>query len=411
MGDKTLSEVAQITMGQSPKGDTYNQTAQGVPLLNGPTEFGPYHPYPKTWTTSPTKLCKLGEILFCVRGSTTGRMNWSDQEYCLGRGLASFSAKSGRQEDTKFLYYLLNYELPALLGLSAGSVFPNLSSKDFSGFKIYWPPQDIRYAIAEYLGSLDDKIEHNRQMNHTLEFLARAIFKSWFVDFDPVLAKMEGRQPIGMDAEIAALFPDGFEESALGEIPRGWQVGKIGDIGQNVRRSIKPEEIPPETPYIGLEHMPRRSIALSEWGKAGEVVSNKFQFQKGEILFGKLRPYFHKVGVAILDGVCSTDVLVVSSQKHDDFGLLLGHLSSTKFINYVDAGSEGTKMPRSNWDVMSRYGIAMPPQELSAVYTEKVEPMLAKIRMNIEESRTLAALRDMLLPRLMSGEVRVKDVI
>ncbi len=148
-------------------------------------------------------------------------------------------------------------------------------------------------------------------MNETLESIARTLFKSWFVDFDPVRAKMEGRQPYGMDAETAALFPDGFEDSMLGEIPRGWDVGKIADITDNLRLSVQPEEIKPTTPYIGLEHMPRKSIALSEWDYADKVASNKYRFLEGNILFGKLRPYFHKVGIAIQHGVCSTDILVI----------------------------------------------------------------------------------------------------
>jgi len=163
-------------------------------------------------------------------------------------------------------------------------------------------------------------------------------------------------------------------------------------------------------PYIGLEHMPRRSIALSEWGRAGDVTSNKFKFQRGEILFGKLRPYFHKVGIAPINGVCSTDVLVVAPKNPEDFGLVLGYISSEDFVNSVNAASEGTKMPRTNWDTMARYPITIPDGKLAADFTAMVQPMIEKIQNNIDQSRTLAALRDALLPRLMSGEVRVKDL-
>lgn len=265
--------------------------------------------------------------------------------------------------------------------------------------------------IARILSTLDNKIEVNRSMNHTLEVMAQALFKSWFVDFDPVTAKAEGRVPSGLSAETVALFPADFVETGDDDhplIPKGWKVGKVGGIGENIRRGIVPSQVDSEMPYIGLEHMPRKNIALSEWGRAGDVTSNKFLFKNGEILFGKLRPYFHKVGVAAINGVCSTDVLVVSPTIPEYFGILLGHLTSIDFINYVDAGSEGTKMPRTNWETMSRYSIAIPDIETASRFTKIVNPMVRKIHANIMESRTLASIRDALLPRLLSGEVRVK---
>ncbi len=264
-------------------------------------------------------------------------------------------------------------------------------------------------AIAHILGSLDDKIELNRQMNETLESIARTLFKSWFVDFDPVRAKMEGRQPYGMDAETAALFPDGFEDSMLGEIPRGWDVGKIADITDNLRLSVQPEEIKPTTPYIGLEHMPRKSIALSEWDYADKVASNKYRFLEGNILFGKLRPYFHKVGIAIQHGVCSTDILVIMAKVPKWFCLSLFYLSSDELIDYADAVSTGTKMPRTSWDDIARYSIIIPSPNVAEKFNAITLPFVQRIRANIFESQTLATLRDTLLPKLLSGEIRVKD--
>lgn len=266
--------------------------------------------------------------------------------------------------------------------------------------------------IARILGALDDKIELNRRMNHTLEEMARSLFKSWFVDFDPVTAKAEGRVPFGMNAKTASLFPAEFEKTSnedFPEIPIGWQLGTFGDIAENIRRGTNPKDIDPEMPYIGLEHMPRKSIELSDWGRAADVSSNKFAFKTGEILFGKLRPYFHKVGVAPLDGVCSTDVLVVSPKSPEYFGLMLGHVSSVDFVNFVDAASEGTKMPRTNWETMARFTIAIPDKKLSEAFTQKTMPMIKKIHANIFESRSLASIRDALLPKFLSGEVRVKN--
>jgi type I restriction enzyme S subunit len=403
-----MGKVAQIIMGQSPHGDSYNNTGHGFPLLNGPTEFGPTHPQPCTWTSTPTRFCQKGDLLFCVRGSTTGRMNWADKTYCIGRGLCAIRGRENAT-DTNFLYYTLRNDLPRLLALCAGSVFPNLSRSDFDGFLITWPSEEKRDAIVSLLKTLDDKIELNRRMNETLEAMARAIFKSWFVDFDPVKAKAEGKTLKGLSREIANLFPDSFIDSPLGPIPKGWKAGCLGDIAQNPRRSVQPEDNKRDGVYIGLEHMPQRSIALDSWGEAGQVTSNKFSFRAGEILFGKLRPYFHKVGVAVHNGICSTDILVVCPKSDEWFGFLLGHLSSTEFIDYTTAHSTGTRMPRTNWKDMANYPIVVPMGDGAACFDRIVRPHINKIRTNILESRTLASIRDALLPKLLSGEIRIAD--
>jgi type I restriction enzyme S subunit len=271
-------------------------------------------------------------------------------------------------------------------------------------------PEDIaeQRAIAYILGTLDDKIELNRRMNETLEAIARTIFKSWFVDFDPVRAKAEGRRP-GMDAETAALFPDAFEDSSLGEIPKGWQVVTLSDVAENPRRIVQPSGIGTGTPYIALEHMPRHSIALGDWGSAENVASAKFQYRRYDFLFGKLRPYFHKAGVATTDGVCSTDILVIAPKRPDFFGFVLGHVFSDALVQYADAVSTGTKMPRVGWKDLARYSIALPSPTVARRFDAVVRPMVDRISASILESRDLAVLRDTLLPKLVSGEIRVKD--
>jgi len=136
----------------------------------------------------------------------------------------------------------------------------------------------------------------------------------------------------------------------------------------------------------------------------------KFIFREGEFLFGKLRPYFHKVGIAPIDGVCSTDILVIASKTPEWYGFVLGHLSSEDLIAYTNAASTGTKMPRTSWSDIANYEIAIPPVEKAKKFNEMFLPLIRRIRANILESRTLAALRDALLPKLMRGEVRVRPL-
>ena len=280
--------------------------------------------------------------------------------------------------------------------------------------RIPLPPLPEQRAIAHVLGTLDDKIELNRRMDETLEEMARALFKSWFVDFEPVRAKMVGRwrrgeSLPGLPAEHYDLFPDRLVDSELGEVPEGWEVKGLGEVTLQRRSGVKPEEIDAESPYIALEHMPKRCIALRQWSNADGLASGKFKFEQGDILFGKLRPYFHKVGVAPLDGVCSTDIVVVQPKSNLWFGFVLGHTSSAEFVDYTDATSTGTRMPRTNWADMARYKVALPSIAVSKAFTRLVEPYVNRIVSAIHESHSLAAQRDALLPRLVSGKVGVED--
>ena len=282
----------------------------------------------------------------------------------------------------------------------------SLRKDDILRVKIPLPPLPEQRAIARILGALDDKIELNRRMNKTLGGMMQALFKSWFMDFDPVRAKME-RRDIGLPQNIADLFPKLLAESELGHVPEGWSIGCISDIASCPRQAIKPSELPHESPYIGLEHMPRQSIALTDWGQAKKVKSSKLKFAKGDILFGKLRPYFHKVGVAPLSGVCSTDIMVMAPKKPQWAAFLLACVSSTKAIAYANQASTGTKMPRTNWKAMSDYRCCLPQGQMVCAFQNLVQPMLDRIIANIHDSRALALRRDALLPKLMSGDMLV----
>jgi len=313
----------------------------------------------------------------------------------------------------RFKYYLL--KALGLEHMNADSAVPGLNRDAAHSREVLVPPLAEQRAIAHILGALDDKIELNRRMNATLEAMARALFKSWFVDFDPVRAKMEGRwrrgQSLpGLPAHLWDLFPDRLVDSELGEIPEGWTPASLGDIADNPRRSVKPDVVPPTMPYVGLEHMPRRCIALDTWARADEVASGKSRFKEDEILFGKLRPYFHKVGIAPVDGVCSTDILVIVPKCAEWHSYVLLLVSSKAFVDYTDARSAGTKMPRTNWADMARYPLALPPLNLAKAFEDHVAGFRRRITTNVRQNRRLASLRDALLPKLLSGEIDVSGL-
>ena len=283
-----------------------------------------------------------------------------------------------------------------------------LRKHDIGLVEIPLPSVSEQRAIANILAPLDDKIELNRRMNETLEAIARALFKSWFVDFDPVRAKMEGRDT-GLPDYLANLFPSRLVDSEMGEIPDGWEVGILGDLAKTRRRGIDPGKAAANTPYIGLQHMPRQSVALTDWGEAGSVSSRKFAFEVEDVLYGKLRPYFHKVGIAPVDGLCSTDIVVLNARIPKWSAFVLACVSSSAFVAHTTQTSIGTKMPRTSWQAMRTYELCRPPDPIASQFQQVVSPMLGRIVENVRESRTLADLRDTLLPRLISGQLRPEE--
>ena len=392
--------------------------AAGVPVVRGQNMGGRWVSGEFAFVTEQkansldANIARPGDIVFTQRG-TLGQVSVVPEQpfdrYLISQSQMKVTVNR-ELADPMFVYYVFStaaqQDYIRQNSIQTGVPHTNLSILRWTPVPL--PPLPEQHAIAHILGTLDDKIELNRRMNETLEATTRALFKSWFVDFDPARAKAEGRDP-GLPKHLADLFPDSFEDSELGEIPTGWRVGTFGDTAEHRRRSVQPGEIDPSTPYIALEHMPKRCIALSDWGTADGLESNKSEFNRGEILFGKLRPYFHKVGVAPVDGVCSTDIVVVAPREGFWFGFVLGHVSSDAFVDHTNSGSTGTKMPRTSWGEMARYPTVIPPDTVAKALTDHVQPQIERITASIHEARTLAALRDTLLPKLISGELRVKD--
>jgi type I restriction enzyme S subunit len=186
-------------------------------------------------------------------------------------------------------------------------------------------------------------------------------------------------------------------------------MGRLDDWAVSASNTVKPNDIRQDTSYIGLEHMPRRSIALGQWETAAKVTSNKAQFEKGQILFGKLRPYFHKVGIAPCDGICSTDIVVVDGRQKELRPFVATLMSTDEFVAYTNQSSTGTKMPRTSWKLMRVYEAPKAPKELVRAFGDFTQPMHDKIVHSLSENQTLAEIRDLLLPKLMSGEIRLKD--
>ena len=289
---------------------------------------------------------------------------------------------------------------------ATGTTTLGLARDDFLNFPVV-EPSDDELSLIELLESIEDRIALLRETNATLEAIAQALFKSWFVDFDPVRAKSQSLAPAGMDEVTAALFPDSFEESALGLVPKGWAVGTLGNVCINPRVSAKPEHLPEQTPYVGLEHMPRRSMALVDAGTAKGLESGKFWFERDDVLFGKLRPYFHKVALAPTRGVCSTDILVLRPARQSFLGFVAMHASSDALIAHATLLSNGARMPRSNWHDIAGFAVVLPPVKVAAAFNDVAYLLFERIYANVEMAKNLGETRDTLLPRLISGQLRL----
>ena len=361
---------------------------------------------------SGARMCDPGTILLLVRGSELHKripIGVATKRVAYNQDVKAITTCS---EDLSgdYLYYLLKGNEDFLLnsveftGIGAGK----LETPFLQDLVFPIPTRQEQKVITDFMITLDDKIELNRKTNETLEAMAKALFKSWFVDFDPVRAKVEGR-PTGLPDEISDLFPDSFEDSELGEIPSGWRTGSLDEIALNPRDTAKPGEMDSTDRYIGLEHMPRGSICLGESGEAEELESNKNRFREGDILYGKLRPYFKKTGYAQFDGVCSTDIVVTRKKGDSGTGFICCLLASEPFIDFTVAASTGTRMPRTSWGDMCEFPIAIPTPRLLKGFDLQFYPLIERIKMSCEYSVRLSSMRDALLPKLISGEIRIPD--
>ena len=187
-------------------------------------------------------------------------------------------------------------------------------------------------------------------------------------------------------------------------IPRGWEIKKLGDLAEEMRRNVPKGKFDDPLPYVGLEHIPRRSLALDPWEMATEIGSNKLEFKKGEVLFGKIRPYFHKVSVAPFDGLCSADTIVIRPRRSEDYAIVVSCVSSDAFVAHASATANGAKMPRANWDVLKKQEIAIPVGEPAKRFSAIFGKALEQQQVLIFQIQNLRHTRNLLLPRLLSGK-------
>lgn len=318
-----------------------------------------------------------------VRGSTAPLLN---------QRVGRFRDFDRTKIEPNYLYHVLRDETVRkrveLLG--HGAAQPNISPSAIQSVEIPVPSLSTQRRIASILCTYDDLIEVNRRRVAVLEGMARGLFEEWFVRL---------RFP-GHENHKIIDTPDG-------PLPEGWRWAAFSSIADEVRESVSPADVAPETRYVGLEHIPRRSTTLNDYGRADEVGSLKLHFRRGDVLFGKIRPYFHKVAWAPCDGVASSDTIVFRPKHGAYHALTLLVAASDDFVAKAVQTSNGTKMPRANPSVLRAYKVPIGADTITAQFEAAAFPMIELAAVLQAANETLSAARDLLLPRLISGELSI----
>jgi len=382
--------------------------------------------YPEEYISEP------GDILLVMTCQTAGgeilgipgRIPNDGRTYLHNQRLGKPIITAPSRIDKDFLYWLfLSPDFNRELFLSAsGTKILHTAPNRIEAFQFLLPPIAEQKAIAHILGTLDDKIELNQQTNQTLESIARALFKSWFIDFDPVRAKMDGRQPAGMDAETAALFPSEFEDSALGKIPKGWKITNLGEQTKFFTGySFKSKHFISQ--YEGEYKLARGDNVkegVFQWGdkakywKALTPELEKYQLNKNDILIGmdgsKVGKNWVRVQEHHLPILLVQRVACLRARSPMSPFLIRFLVGSTEFANYVELVRTGTSIPHVSGKQIQTLEFPFPDKATILEKFHKIAmPLFNRFDSHDEEISTLTSIRDSLLPKLLSGEIRVKD--
>jgi type I restriction enzyme S subunit len=377
-----------------------------------------------TYESFIRKHIQENDVLITLVGNGYGQVALTPSEKCVIIQ-NTIGLRCNSDNDNIFLYYLLKNNRKALMNLNIGAAQPSIKVGNLTSLEFQFPPLAEQKAIAHILGSLDDKIELNRQMNETLDAMAQEFFKSWFVDFDPVIdnalaagnaipdefaERAAQRKSIERkdNLDIHSLFPDEFElTEEIGWIPKGWENGILADICSYGKGKINTSELTLEN-YVSTENMNKEKSGISH---AANIASTNQvpKFSVGQTLISNIRPYFKKIWLASFSGGRSNDVLSFQAHKSVANEYLFNLLYQDSFFDYMTATSKGTKMPRGDKAAIMSWSVAIPSSKLMEEFSELAKPMYLANNLRSLQTIELAKLRDTLLPKLMSGELLIPD--
>ena len=359
-----LSDFATINMGQSPKSEYYNYDGDGLPFLQGNRTFGRLFPVFDTYTTAPTKIAEQGDIIMSVR-APVGDLNIAPTKLCLGRGVCSLKAKKANQT---FLFYLMKHYVKQLIHKESGTVFGSVNRDDIANLEVSIPEESVQHKIATVLSSLDTKIEQNTAINNNLEQQAQALFKSWFIDFEP----------------FGGTMPEDWSERYLSEFVELTQGKYIKDVSVNKTEKYK-------YPVYGgggirgfvAEYTHADPVVIVGCRGTCGIVDRTFQ------------------SASITNSVISFDIKSLLGINF--LYLFLKNRGLTEFIS-------GSAVPQITKTALSNISLLVPSENILKRFEEITGSFYSYITSNKFENERLAEIRDALLPKLMSGEIDVSKV-
>ena len=391
-----LQEIVDVTMGQSPKSEFYNTERKGYPFLQGNRTFGFKYPTFDTYTTVMTKPAKAGDVIMSVR-APVGDLNITPVDMCLGRGVCSLRMKNGNQS---FLYYMMKYYVPHLLKKESGTVFGSVNRNDINGLEVDIPEDEQNQRrIARYLEMIDEKIELNTAINNNLEEQVRTICTAWLSDYAPfggVLPDDWSKTPLSSIADFVSGYSYKGAELTKSNIAMATikNFDRKGGFKLDGYKEIVPSSKLKDTQHAEL---------------FDTLVAHTDLTQNAEVI-GNAEPVMSKSGYS--DIVFSMDLVkVVPKNNHISKFLIAAILQDKKFKAHCLGYVNGTTVLHLSKKALPEYQLYL-PDDLSALtpLDELVTALYQQISANIEEITKLEALRDTLLPKLMSGELDVSYI-
>jgi type I restriction enzyme S subunit len=403
-----LGEVAEIAVGPAFKSAEFTENTSDVRLLRGVNvgvgeiswSATKYWPSDRAADFARYRV-EVGDVILAMdrpwidAGLKVAAARSGDVPSLLVQRVARLRARGDVHQPFLRAVVATNQFAEYLKRVTSGTAVPHISARDIQRFSLQVPSAATQRRIAAVLSAFDELVEINERRIELLEDLARSLYREWFVRF-----RFPGHAAVDL------------VDSDLGLIPGGWRATAVGELAETVVDGANADELDPEDPYIGLEHLPRRRTTLREWGGSESITSRKVRFRRGDTLFGKIRPYFHKVVWAPFDGAASSDTIVLRSIGEPNSALMNSILSSDGLVAVAVATSNGTKMPRANPEALLAHSLALPApgSEPLLQFGRAVGAWLDSAASLVAYNRRLAATRDLLLPRLVTGRLDMSHI-
>jgi type I restriction enzyme S subunit len=393
-----LGDIAEIIGGGTPSTKDSNNWDGDIPWIT-PKDLSSFEGIyvgrgsrsitEQGFKSSSAKMLPAGAVLYTSR-APIGYVAIASNAISTNQGFKSLILKDGYVPE--FVFYLLKASKSEIESHASGGTFAEISAKALSDVVLQFPPKVQQEAIAKLLKSLDEKIAINNAISKTLEVIAQTIFKSWFIDFDPVKAKIAGEKPVGMDTATAALFPDSMEESELGLIPKGWGIRPIGDsvVKQKVGKL-----------FDSKTSFPSGSVPVLDQGKSGVV---GFHNEEPGIFASPEMPL-----VVFANHTCSLRLVSYPFSVIQNVFPLMGNKVDVIWLYFAVEGKQQFDSYKGHWPDFVLHKIIQPTEEATRAFRMLVEPLLKEKWLLEQQSKILGNIRDSLLPRLISGELQIPE--